>query len=184
MSNSLWPHGLQHITLPVLHCLLKLMSIDAIQPSHPLSPPSPPAFILSQQQGLFPMNRLFASGGQSIVTSASASVLPINIQGWSFSYTLLFLKIFLCGPFFKSFSNLLQYCFCFMFWLFGHEACGILAHRPGTKPAASPTVEISTTGPTGKSHPTLLLFSFLSLCHFLCFYLACCIYLPKQPHSF
>ena len=34
--------------------LLKLMSIgDAIQPSHPLSSPSPPAFCLSQLQGLF-----------------------------------------------------------------------------------------------------------------------------------
>ena len=33
--------------------LLKLMSIDAIQPSHPLSTPSPPAFNLSQHQGLF-----------------------------------------------------------------------------------------------------------------------------------
>ena len=30
----------------------------------------------------FPMNRLFASGGQSIQASASASVLPMNIQGW------------------------------------------------------------------------------------------------------
>ena len=30
----------------------------------------------------FPMNQLFASGGQSIRTSASASVIPMNIQGW------------------------------------------------------------------------------------------------------
>ena len=33
---------------------------DAIQPSHPLSSPSPPAFSLSQHQGLFPMSPLFA----------------------------------------------------------------------------------------------------------------------------
>ena len=33
--------------------------------------------------GSFPMNRLFASGGQSIRASASASVLPVNMQGWS-----------------------------------------------------------------------------------------------------
>ena len=33
---------------------------DAIQPSHPLPPPSPPAFNLSQHQYLFPMSRLFA----------------------------------------------------------------------------------------------------------------------------
>ena len=32
--------------------------------------------------GSFPMSRLFTSGGQSIGTSASASVLPVNIQGW------------------------------------------------------------------------------------------------------
>ena len=52
---------------------------DTIQPSHPLSPPSP-AFCLSQHQGFFPMSWLLGSGGQSIV--ASASVLPKNIQGW------------------------------------------------------------------------------------------------------
>ena len=52
---------------------------DAIQPSHPLSSPSPPAFNLFQHQS-FPMSRLFASGGQSI--RASASVLPMNIQWW------------------------------------------------------------------------------------------------------
>ena len=44
---------------PVLHQLLELAQTlvhlvgDAIQPSHPLSSPSPPAFKLSQQQGLF-----------------------------------------------------------------------------------------------------------------------------------
>ena len=39
---------------------------DAIQPSHPLSSPSPPAFNLSQQQGLFP-SVSSSLGGQSIV---------------------------------------------------------------------------------------------------------------------
>ena len=32
--------------------------------------------------GFFPINRLFASGGQSVAASASASVLPVSIQGW------------------------------------------------------------------------------------------------------
>ena len=32
--------------------------------------------------GSFPINQLFTSGGQSIRTSASASVLPMNVQGW------------------------------------------------------------------------------------------------------
>ena len=52
---------------------------DAIQPSHPLSSPSPPALNLSQHQG-FQMSRLFASGGQSTGVSASSSVLPMNTQ--------------------------------------------------------------------------------------------------------
>ena len=32
--------------------------------------------------GSFPMSQLFTSGGQSVGASASASVLPISIQGW------------------------------------------------------------------------------------------------------
>ena len=44
------------------------------------------------------------------------------------------------GPFLKSLWNLLQYCFCFRFWTFGPEACGILAPQPGIKPAP-PAVE-------------------------------------------
>ena len=52
---------------------------DAIQPSHPLSSPSPPAFNLPQHQGLS-MSQVFTAGGQSIGVSASASVLPMNIQ--------------------------------------------------------------------------------------------------------
>ena len=52
---------------------------DAIQPSHPLSSPFPPAFNLSQHQGIFE-SRFFISGSQSIGVSASASALPMNIQ--------------------------------------------------------------------------------------------------------
>ena len=52
---------------------------NAIQPSHPLSSPSPLAFNISQHQGLF-SSQLFASCGQII--EASASVHPMNIQGW------------------------------------------------------------------------------------------------------
>ena len=53
---------------------------DATQPSHPLSSPSPPAFNLSQHQGLFPMSQFSPLGGQSIGVSTSSSVLPMNIQ--------------------------------------------------------------------------------------------------------
>ena len=54
---------------------------DAIQSSYPLSSPFPPAFYLSQHQ-VFPMKQFFTLGGQSIGVSASASVLPMNIQDW------------------------------------------------------------------------------------------------------
>ena len=56
---------------------------DAIQPSHPLSSPSPSALNLSQHQGLFQCSQFFAWGGQSIGVSASTSVLPKNTQDWS-----------------------------------------------------------------------------------------------------
>ena len=65
---------------PVHHQLLECAQTyvhwvdDPIQPSHPLSSPSPPALNLSQHQGLFLMSQLFASGGQSIGASASTSV--------------------------------------------------------------------------------------------------------------
>ena len=55
---------------------------DAIQPSHPLSSPSP-VLNLSQNQGFFPVSQLFASGGQSIGVSVSTSVLLTNTQDWS-----------------------------------------------------------------------------------------------------
>ena len=55
---------------------------DAIQLSHPLSSPSPPAPNPSQHQVSFPMSQLFTWGGQSIGVSALASVLPMNTQDW------------------------------------------------------------------------------------------------------
>ena len=75
--------------LPVHHQLLESTQThvhwvsDAIQPSHPLSSHSPPAFNLSQHQS-FQMSQFFASGGQSYGVSASAAVLPMNIQDISF----------------------------------------------------------------------------------------------------
>ena len=50
---------------------------DAVQPSHPLSSPSPPASHLSQNQGSFQMSQLFTSGGQSI-GSFSFNISPSN----------------------------------------------------------------------------------------------------------
>ena len=75
--------------LPVHHQLLEFTKThlhrvsDAIQSSHPLSSPSPPAPNPSQHQGFFSMSQLFTWGGQSTGVSASASVLPMNPQDWS-----------------------------------------------------------------------------------------------------
>ena len=54
---------------------------DAIQPSHPLVPFSS-CLQSFPASGSFPVSQFFASGGQSIGVSASASVLLMNIQDW------------------------------------------------------------------------------------------------------
>ena len=54
---------------------------DAIQPSCPLLSPSPSALDLSQHQGIFQWVSS-SSGDHSTGASASASVLPMNIQDW------------------------------------------------------------------------------------------------------
>ena len=56
---------------------------DAIQPSHPLSSPSPPALNSFSASGSFQMSQLFSSRGQNIGVSASTSDLPMNTQDWS-----------------------------------------------------------------------------------------------------
>ena len=59
LCYSLWPMNTSVPDFPVLHCLPEFAQThvhwvsDAIQPPHPLSPPSPPAFNLSQHQSLF-----------------------------------------------------------------------------------------------------------------------------------
>ena len=71
---------------PVLHYLPEFDQThvhwvdDAIQPSHPLSPASPPALYLSQHHCL--LSWLVTSGSESIGALAPASVLPMTIQGW------------------------------------------------------------------------------------------------------
>ena len=89
LSDSLRPHDMNHSIpgVPVHHQLPDFTQTHvhrvgyAIQPSYPLSSPSPPAPNPSQHQGL-PVSQLFISGGQSIRVSASASVLPMNTQDW------------------------------------------------------------------------------------------------------
>ena len=71
----------------VLPCLLEAVPTlvhrvgDAIQPAHPLSSPFSSRLQSFPASGSFQMSQLFASGGQRIGASASASVLPRNIQG-------------------------------------------------------------------------------------------------------
>ena len=85
VSNSLWPHGLQHTRLlcPSLSLEFAQTHIhwvgEAIQPSHLPSSPSPPAFNLSQHQGL---SQWVSSSHQTETIGVSASVLPMNTQDW------------------------------------------------------------------------------------------------------
>ena len=88
VSDSLQPHGLQHARLPCasptpgVHSNLCPLS----QWCHPTISSSVVPFSSCLQSfpasGSFPMSHFFASGGQNIGVSASASVLPMNIQGW------------------------------------------------------------------------------------------------------
>ena len=85
---TLWPHGLQHARLlcPPLSPGICSNSCPLTQWCHlTISSSAGPFSICFQSfpgSGSFLMNLLFASGGQSIGASASAPVLPMNIQGW------------------------------------------------------------------------------------------------------
>ena len=64
--------------------LLKLMSIESVMPSNHLILCRPLLFPPSIFPSIrcFPINQFFASSGQNIGVSASASILPMNIQDW------------------------------------------------------------------------------------------------------
>ena len=87
MSDSLQPHGLQHARLP---CLTPTPgaysnSCPLSQWCHPTISSSVIPFSCLQSfpaSGSFLVSQFFASGGQSTGVSASASVLPMNIQDW------------------------------------------------------------------------------------------------------
>ena len=86
MSDSLWPRGLQHARLPCPSPSPRACSNSCPLSwwCHPTISSSVVPFSSCLQSfpvsGSFLMSRLFTSGGQSI--GASASVLPMNIQGW------------------------------------------------------------------------------------------------------
>ena len=73
---------------PILHCLPEFAQThvhwvgDAIQPSHPLSSPSPLALHHSQHQGLFQWVNSSHQVAKVLGDTTSASVLPMNIQNW------------------------------------------------------------------------------------------------------
>ena len=83
VSNSLRPNELQHARPPCptnYQSLLKLMSTKWVMPSNNLILSScPQSFPASRS---FKMSQFFASDGQSIGVSASASILLMNIQDW------------------------------------------------------------------------------------------------------
>ena len=87
VSDSLWPHGLKHARLPYPSlspgvfanlCLLSQRCYPTISSSV-----TPFSHLQSfPASGSLLMSRLFASGSQNTGASVSASVLPINTQGW------------------------------------------------------------------------------------------------------
>ena len=94
VSNSLPPHGLEHVRHPKhvrLLCLsatLRACSNSCLSSRwyHPTISSSVFSFSSCLQSfpasGSFPVSQFFTSGGQSIGVSALASVLPMNIQDW------------------------------------------------------------------------------------------------------
>ena len=88
MSDSLRPYGLQHARLPSpsLSPGISSNACPLSQWCHPTTSSSVISFSSCLQSfpasGSFPVSWLFPSGGQSIGAPASASVLPMNIQGW------------------------------------------------------------------------------------------------------
>ena len=92
----------------------------------------------------------------------ASNFLSVPYSIWDHKLHLGFLFFFFwCWPFLKSLLNLLQCCFCFLFWVFGHVPCGIPAPPLGMEPApAALEGEVLAAGPPGKFMP-LVLMSFL-----------------------
>ena len=92
-SDFLQPHGLQNATPPCLSPTPGAYSThvhwvtDAIQPSHLLSSPSPPAFNLSQHQGLFQwvnsLHQITKVGSFSFSLSPSNNIQDWFLLGWT-----------------------------------------------------------------------------------------------------
>ena len=104
---TLWPHGLQHSRLPCPSPSPRVCSNSCplSQWCHPTISssviPVSSCLLSFPASGSFPMSQLFTSGGQSTGASASASVLPMNIQG--------FFPLGLIGLILQSKKSLLQH---------------------------------------------------------------------------
>ena len=112
MSDSLWPHGLQHTRPPCPSPTPWACSNSC--PSSRWCHPTISSFVVPfssclqsfPASGSFPVSQFFTSGDQSIGASASASVLPMNIQDW---FPLGLTRLILnhkdwskfCSPFFE-----------------------------------------------------------------------------------
>jgi len=88
MSDFFWTHGLQHARVLCPSPMPKVCSnsCPSCQWCHPTISSSVVPFSSPLQSfpasGPFQMSQFFTSGGQSVGVSASASVLPMNIQDW------------------------------------------------------------------------------------------------------
>ena len=93
MSDSLWPHGLQHArpSCRIINSRIYLNSCPWSRWRHPAISFSVVPFSSRLQSfpasGSLQMSQFFTSGGQSIGVSALASVLPMNTQDWSLGWT-------------------------------------------------------------------------------------------------
>ena len=114
MSDSFWPHGLQHARLPCPSPTPGAYSnsCSSSRWCHPTISFSVIPFSSRLQSfpasGSFPMSQLFTSGGQRIGASASASVLPMNIQYWfplvqcSKHYQIIYIRKLSCISLFET----------------------------------------------------------------------------------
>ena len=109
MSDSLRPHGMPHqtsLSFTISQSLLKFMSMESV--SYLTISPSAAFFSFCLQSfpasGSFQMTQFFTSGGLGIGASASASVLPMNIQDW-FPLELTGLSSLQSKGFSRVFSN-------------------------------------------------------------------------------
>ena len=87
MSYTLWPHGLHHARIPCPSLSPRVCSNSCPlswwrHPTISSSITHSPHALNLPASGSFPVSWLFPSDGQSIGALASASVLPVNIQGW------------------------------------------------------------------------------------------------------